>query len=176
MTSSQKTEAIKHFSTITPSDMSGYEIIGIIKDLAPYLVNGDIDESTMVGKYQQFLRPANINPRPDEESFMDKSSAVLIRYKYQGPQDSRNRDFCAYMMSMFSTDYFRKEDINQMSFSTVNNAFGTYSIWDYKGSYNCRHAWVAYVFRLKKGEDVSDAENVRRSSKDSSKKNLKPGQ
>jgi hypothetical protein len=42
---------------------------------------------------------------------------------------------------------YRKEDINMMSFRSENKDFGTYSIFDYKGSYNCRHSWKRLVFK-----------------------------
>ncbi len=167
----QVSAAKKHFDALEFEDMSDYEIVREITDITPYIKeDGDLDEDAMMEGYFSFLNTGAINPRPEEESFMDKKT-VKVRYKYTGPQDSRNREFCAYMMASFSMDYFRREDINQMSFSSVNNAFGTYSIWNYKGSFNCRHSWSAFIFRLKKGEDISDAQSVTKSAADSSLEN-----
>ena len=47
---------------------------------------------------------------------------------------------------------FRREDILQMSISGENDIkkFGIYDIFDYKGSYNCRHIWQRLYFRRKK--------------------------
>lgn len=70
-----------------------------------------------------------------------------VRYMYDGPQDGKNRSFCARLLSFQGADkVFRREDINQMSFSTENSEFGTYSIFRYKGSYGCRHKWRRVIF------------------------------
>ena len=167
--SKEDKELIKeHLMDIVTDDMEGHELIRKITDLTPYLTNGSPDEEKMLAQHQ-FINTANIDPRPDETSFMD--SDVVIRYKYEGPQDGKNRDFCGYMMATYRDSFFRREDINQMSFSGANNDFGVYSIWEYKGSYNCRHSWVAYVFRLKDEEDVDSNTVVRRSNDESSKEN-----
>ena len=84
---------------------------------------------------------------PQKESILDVGD-TKIRYRYSGPRDNKNRNFCARLMSL--TDQgkiFRKEDINQMTITTENQQFGTYDIFTYKGSYNCRHAWEALYFR-----------------------------
>lgn len=167
--SDEDKELIKeHLMDIVTDDMEGHELIRKITDLTPYLTNGQPDEDKMRAAHK-FINTANIDPRPDETSFMD--SGVVIRYKYEGPQDQKNRDFCSYMMRTYRESFFRREDINQMSFSAANNAFGVYSIWEYKGSYNCRHAWVAYIFRLSDQEDVDSNTVVRRSNDESSKEN-----
>jgi len=46
---------------------------------------------------------------------------------------------------------YRKEDIDQMSFSNVNMGFGVkgannYNIFFYKGGVNCRHKWERVTF------------------------------
>jgi len=114
--------------------------------------DGAPDESKMI-KVHKFLNTGSIIPNPEGNSFLD--SDVVVRYKFEGPRNSKNREFCAFMLDNFGTSYFRREDINQMSFSGANNEFGIYSIWLYKGSYNCVHTWSAYLFRPKKsGEGV----------------------
>jgi len=158
----------KAMDDLVLEDMSDYEIVKKISDLTPYLVDGIPDESRMIKTFK-FLNTAGIHPDPEAPSFLD--SDVVVRYIYEGPTDSKNRDFCAYMMQNFSGSYFRREDINQMSFSMANNDFGVYSIWQYKGSYSCRHYWSAYLFRLKKsGEGIV----VTRSASESSLVNDKP--
>lgn len=70
-----------------------------------------------------------------------------VRYKYNGPLDDKNRTFCRQLLLFQgTTKVFRKEDINQMSFTTSNPEFGTYSIFRYKGSYGCRHKWQRVIF------------------------------
>ena len=156
--------------TLVKEDMSDYEVVKKIADLTPYMTDGTPDEARMI-KTHKFLNTAGIHPDPEASSFLD--SDVVVRYQYEGPRDSHNRDFCAYMMQNFSGSYFRREDINQMSFSMANNDFGVYSIWQYKGSYACRHSWVGYIFRPKKsGEGIV----IRRSVDESSLVNPVPQQ
>jgi hypothetical protein len=61
-------------------------------------------------------------------------------YKYTGPQDNRNRKFCARLLSL--NLMFRKEDITKLSVRGANEQFGFYDIFKYKGSFNCRHNWT----------------------------------
>jgi hypothetical protein len=61
-------------------------------------------------------------------------------YKYTGPQDNRNRKFCARLLSL--NLLFRKEDITKLSVRGANEQFGFYDIFKYKGSFNCRHNWT----------------------------------
>ena len=78
-----------------------------------------------------------------------------MRYRYvPGPGEpaikDTSRTFCRTMMRDFAGAVFRKEDIDIMSFTRANPEFGTYSIWRYKGSYNCRHRWERLVYFLKR--------------------------
>jgi len=61
-------------------------------------------------------------------------------YKYTGPQDNRNRKFCARLLQL--NLMFRKEDIQKLSVRGANEQFGFYDIFKYKGSFNCRHNWT----------------------------------
>lgn len=88
-----------------------------------------------------------ITSKPDAESYLD-TELYKIRYKYLGPRDDKNRTFCANVLDL--NLIFRKEDINMMSFRTENRQFGTYSIFDYKGSYGCRHRWNRQVYKKEK--------------------------
>jgi len=95
---------------------------------------------------------------PQKESILDVGD-TKIRYRYSGPRDNKNRNFCARLMSL--TDQgkiFRKEDINQMTITTENQQFGTYDIFTYKGSYNCRHAWEALYFRKPGDQGIKEGE------------------
>jgi hypothetical protein len=70
---------------------------------------------------------------------------VKFRYKYIGPQDNKNRTFCAEMMR--ANRVFRVEDINQMSLTDVNPVGPDgYDIFEWRGSYNCRHRWVQLMY------------------------------
>lgn len=81
---------------------------------------------------------------PNGESILD-SGNYLIRYKYIGPRDPKNRKFCSEMLS--KNRVYRIEDIESLS----NPEFGSYSIFLYRGSYNCRHAWVRLLYAKDEG-------------------------
>jgi hypothetical protein len=78
--------------------------------------------------------------KPNEESQLDTDN-IRVRYKYIGPRDERNRKFCADMMS--KNRIYRIEDIETLS----NPEFGSYNIFLFRGSYNCRHAWVRLIYK-----------------------------
>ena len=96
------------------------------------------------------LFATNIVSNPNESSewdTIDSNTGVeyRIRYKYSGPQDSKNRTFCKDLMQ--ANRIYRREDIEQMSSSGANTEFGQYSIYDLRGSYGCRHQWVELKYK-----------------------------
>jgi len=71
---------------------------------------------------------------------------VKFRYKYVGPQDQKNRTFCAEMMR--SNRVFRIEDVMEMSNRSVNPVGPDgYDIFLWRGSFNCRHRWVQLIYK-----------------------------
>jgi hypothetical protein len=71
---------------------------------------------------------------------------VKFRYKYVGPKDEKNRTFCAEMMR--ANRVFRIEDIIEMSNRNVNPVGPDgYDMFEWRGSYNCRHKWVQLIYR-----------------------------
>ncbi len=85
-----------------------------------------------------------ITSEPEEPSKLDKG-LYAVRYKYAGPRDEKNRKFCAEVLD--ADLIYRKEDIDMMSFRGENPmSKQNYSIFRYKGSYNCRHSWVRQVY------------------------------
>jgi DNA-binding Lrp family transcriptional regulator len=81
-----------------------------------------------------------------------KTYEQKIMYSYEGPKDSRNRDFCRRLLDM--DKFFSRSDIETMS------ARLGYSVWDRRGgwwtkpdgerSVSCRHRWVQnFVIRKK---------------------------
>jgi hypothetical protein len=87
---------------------------------------------------------AQIITSPNKPSQADFGN-LAVRYRYTGPQDSRNRDFCARLLRL--NKVFRREDINQLSVTGENVEFGIYDIFRYKGSYNCRHFWRELFYK-----------------------------
>ena len=63
---------------------------------------------------------------------------------------------------------YRKEDIDQASFSGVNKSFGhkgqNYSLFKYKGGVNCGHYFQEELYRLKKNTDGTYKEDKALSS------------
>lgn len=85
-----------------------------------------------------------ITSAPEEQSSLDKG-VYAVRYKYVGPRDEKNRTFCAEVLD--ADLIYRKEDIDMMSFRGENPmSKQNYSIFRYKGSYNCRHKWIRQVY------------------------------
>jgi len=109
------------------------------------------DESKMTSEGVKLrLMPVgfnNISSDPEDPSYLD-TGLYKIRYEYRGPRDNKNRDFCGEVLDL--NLIYRKEDIDTMSANSANPEFGTYSIWDYKGSYGCRHRWDRLVFFRKR--------------------------
>ena len=56
-----------------------------------------------------------------------KVTEILIRYSYEGPQDSRNRPFCARLMKL--NRFYSRSDIESISM-----VMG-YSVWDRRGGW-----------------------------------------
>ena len=99
-------------------------------------------EVTQTAFYNEVF--ATITSTPNKPSTADFGN-LAVRYRYTGPRDSRNRDFCARLMKL--NKVFRKEDINNLSIQGANEEFGIYDIFRYKGSYNCRHYWEEVFYK-----------------------------
>jgi hypothetical protein len=91
---------------------------------------------------------SQISSDPEDPSYLDVG-LYKIRYEYRGPRDDKNRDFCGEVLDL--NLIYRKEDIDTLTTNVANPEFGSYSIWDYKGSYGCRHRWHRLVFFRKRG-------------------------
>ena len=95
-----------------------------------------------------------VKSAPTKESKLDKSY-YKIRYTYQAKYKSDNsRTFCKNMMGRTAKGVvYRKEDIDQASFSGVNKSFGhkgqNYSLFRFKGGVNCGHYFQEELYRMK---------------------------
>ena len=107
----------------------------------------------------------NVVSNPNEASSLDKG-VIRIRFRYvvhpkakkRQKIISNTREFCRTLITQ--NKLYRKEDINRMSFSGANPDFKTnYSIFKYKGSYGCRHAWQREVYLIER--DAAETENNR---------------
>jgi len=80
---------------------------------------------------------------------------IYIKYSYEGPQDSRNRPFCAKLMQL-NRLYSRFE------IEKISERLG-YSVFDRRGGFwnrngvvlpHCRHEWKSNIIIKKGGSDV----------------------
>ena len=91
-----------------------------------------------------------------EERSSGDAGMFKIRYRYSGSLSDNSRTFCVEMVGLSdSGKVYRKEDINQMSFSGVNGQFSpkgrsTYSIFKYKGGAYCHHKWQRLIYTRKR--------------------------
>ena len=117
-----------------------------LKDWAESLIK---ETKTGLQKLATFIKS-----KPNGESKLDKSF-YKVRYEYAEKYSSNNsRKFCKTMMSRTSKGVvYRKEDIDQASFSGVNKSFGhkgqNYSLFRFKGGRNCGHFFNENLYRLK---------------------------
>lgn len=94
-------------------------------------------------------------PKPVSEISKDKPVTTRYRvvYSYEGPQDDRNRPFCARLMTL-NRMYTRSE------IESISQRLG-YSVWDRRGGFYhnpttdkttpyCRHTWMSHVVISKK--------------------------
>lgn len=115
-------------------------------------IRGLINEGYLEGDIGSLLVPPRIvdiikNP-PSSNNVQ-----IFIKYSYEGPQDSRNRPFCAKMMQL--NRLYSRADIEQIS-----QRLG-YSVFDRRGGFwnnngqvlaHCRHDWKSNIV-IKKGGD-----------------------
>jgi hypothetical protein len=94
---------------------------------------------------------------PSAESELDKQN-YRVRYKYVGPRDDKNRQFCSDMLG--ANRVYRIEDIDELTDNMANEEFGFYNIFLWRGSFNCRHVWVRLIYK-KEGKIVNNANSTR---------------
>jgi DNA-binding Lrp family transcriptional regulator len=86
-----------------------------------------------------------MKPASELEGKKPKTQEILIRYSYEGPEDSRNRPFCAKLMEL-------KRMYSRPEIELISERVG-YSVWDRRGGWltlkdgthreYCRHRWQA---------------------------------
>ena len=110
-----------------------------------------------------------ITSRPSDQSYLDEEY-YKVRYLYSEEFPSTNsREFCMNMMGRTASGVvYRKEDIDQASFSGVNNDFGhngnNYSLFEYKGGPYCHHYWAENLYQRKLGKNGLPVEDKALSS------------
>jgi hypothetical protein len=108
---------------------------------------------------------------PNSPSFLDTDN-YRVRFKYVGPRDKKNRQFCSQMLSF--NRVYRQEDIDELTDSVANEEFGFYNIFLWRGSFNCRHTWVRLIYK-KEGKIINSGSSSRGlESTDAQSTNLQP--
>lgn len=138
-------------------------IAGLIQETVAY-VQGKIDSLITRGYIQQTTTSDGVDDIIERviveqplipPTTIDNTpiSKISIMYSYEGPQDSKNRPFCARMMELRRL-YTRKdiEDISaRLGYSVFDRRGG---FWTRKGTHDttpyCRHTWKSNIV-IKKG-------------------------
>ena len=98
----------------------------------------------------------SVESNPNLTSRLD-SNNLKVRYRYvlnpkfkgQSAIIATSRDFCKTLISR--AKLYRIEDINIMSFQGANPmTTKNYSIFQWKGSYGCRHSWMREVYAIER--------------------------
>jgi hypothetical protein len=129
-----------------------------------------IDEEDYI-KAKEFNKLPRVNSaKPDRPtSEMKGKFKVLYQYRNAGGSSAttvnNSRDFCRKVVSMGKL--WRKEDVDQMSFTGVNGDFAqagstTYDILKFAGGENCRHEWKK-VFAMQKPTEMSSQKITKQS-------------
>ena len=122
--------------------------------LEGYLVQTGMEISILAPNYtpviRQLTEPLSKIPGGDKTT----KTEVLLRYTYSGPEDSKNRPFCARMLQLAKTKLWSRSDIENIS-----ERLG-YSVWDRRGGWftepngnhrpYCRHRWQVKIVTRKK--------------------------
>ncbi len=122
--------------------------------LEGYLVQTGMEISILAPNYTPVVRkltePLKKIPGGDKAT----KTEVLLRYTYSGPEDSKNRPFCARMLQLAKTKLWSRSDIENIS-----ERLG-YSVWDRRGGWftepngnhrpYCRHRWDVKIVTRKK--------------------------
>ena len=107
-----------------------------------------IDEEKAQDENHNYKLATTIPNPTGKEGKSNKDKALFkIRYVYRGgtPKDN-TREFCRTLWNNHYSSLFAREDITGMR----NTEFGSYNIFRFKGSYNCRHYWLRRLYVLKK--------------------------
>jgi hypothetical protein len=142
---------------ITPdvlADVLGVELRSINAVLKAVEKAGLISISTQQEGQDTIIERKLVQPLSEITNQKPSVTQVLVRYSYEGPEDDRNRPFCARMLELAKTKVYSRVDIENIS-----KRLG-YSVWDRRGGWFtlpngehrpfCRHTWKANIVIRKK--------------------------
>jgi hypothetical protein len=135
----------KLISPATLAQVLKVEVAEITSALTVLENNGAIKTTSQAGAEERTLTA----PLKElQEGVKTKRIALQVRYSYEGPQDDRNRPFCAKLMEL--DRLYSRKDIE-----AISERLG-YSVWDRRGGWYtvpgtndrrpyCRHTWMSNV-------------------------------
>ena len=122
--------------------------------LEGYLVQTGMEVSILAPNYTPVVRKLTEPLSKIAGGDKTTKTEVLLRYTYSGPEDSKNRPFCAKMLQLAKTKLWSRADIENIS-----ERLG-YSVWDRRGGWftepngnhrpYCRHRWQVKIVTRKK--------------------------
>lgn len=123
-------------------------VIDIIDDFIERNIIKSIPSKINSEPVYEVLKPASELPGKNS-----KVTTLVIRYSYEGPEDSRNRPFCAKLMELSKRKTWSRSDIE-----SISERVG-YSVWDRRGGWYtqangehreyCRHRWTSKLMKKK---------------------------
>lgn len=141
-------------SNITPEVIA--DTLKLELDVVKNIINDFVKASIIE------LIPSDVNVNPTIKvlkpvsSLKGKDSTItelVIRYSYEGPEDNRNRPFCAKMLKLSEKKMWGRADIENISarlgYSVWDRRGGWYTLPSGKHRYYCRHRWVSNLVKLK---------------------------
>lgn len=163
-TESKIIELIKKDPRITPDVIAkaiGESVKYVTSKIELLTKKGYLDISTeVVGSDVITIRkvPEGVGVTPPPSKGKANPTQIFIKYSYEGPQDSKNRPFCAKMMQLNRLySRFEIEKISQrLGYSVFDRRGG---FWTEKGTDithpYCRHNWRSNILVKKGGENVN---------------------
>ena len=123
-------------------------VIDIINDFLERNIIKAIPSKINAEPVYEVLKP--VSELPGKNS---KVTTLVIRYSYEGPEDSRNRPFCAKLLELSKRKTWSRSDIE-----SISERVG-YSVWDRRGGWYtqpngehreyCRHRWTSKLMKKK---------------------------
>ena len=151
-------ELIKKDPKITPKVISQAigETEAYVKSKLANLTKKGLIESTseLIGEDEVIVRSvpkgADLLPPPGKAP----PTQIFVKYSYEGPQDAKNRPFCAKMMEL--NRLYSRADIEKISARLGYSVFDRRGgFWTRKGTNDttpyCRHKWQSNIVVVKKG-------------------------
>jgi DNA-binding MarR family transcriptional regulator len=142
-------EQIRKDKRITPDTLAKVYNLPVV--YVERLIEGLVQRGLLTEKEEEIGDDVQVerNLTPEAPAAVEEYTPpdIFIKYSYEGPQDDRNRDFCARMMEL--DRLYSRSEIEQIS-----QRVG-YSVWERRGGFwqhkdgeitpYCRHKWMQNV-------------------------------